>query len=267
MKLKNSWQFIMIPMEVIQDKSISSTAKLLYGIIVSLTQKEGFCSATNGHFSKVLGISPESISRQITLLEKCNYINLEYGKGNRRHILIPDRKGIDENVKRSIQKRQEVLTKTSRGIDENIKAISIYNSIENKIERDARASFEKISSKDQLKSYLLNSVKTGYWKNFIEQKKITRKTFDAALEKFCQNRFLDTWNDSLHPLNAFKKSLEKETANGLTKFPDKWDPQYDRTLTPQLATQYRGHLMAMGYTKKQTPGGTCFVPPSKLKTT
>ena len=69
--------YAVIPANVRYDTRLSPLAKLLYGEITCLCQKEGFCWATNAYFAKVYKKRKDWISRVINLLAKCGYISIE----------------------------------------------------------------------------------------------------------------------------------------------------------------------------------------------
>lgn len=67
--------YAIIPANVRYDKKIIPHAKLLYGEITALCNKEGYCWATNDYFSKLYGKSKTSISTWIKSLIDNGYIH------------------------------------------------------------------------------------------------------------------------------------------------------------------------------------------------
>lgn len=80
----NFANFIVIPTEVLCDTELSLGAKLLYGVVVTLTKKEGYCFAGNSYIAKILNVSADTISRWFSELVKTGYINVEYKKDKQR---------------------------------------------------------------------------------------------------------------------------------------------------------------------------------------
>jgi len=81
--------YCVIPWKLLTDKSIPSAAKLLYGEISALTNKEGFCWATNQHFGETLGLEPRTtVSRLINALKNANYIYIEIEENYKRKIWL-----------------------------------------------------------------------------------------------------------------------------------------------------------------------------------
>ena len=99
--------YAVIPANVRYDTRLSPLAKLLYGEITCLCQKEGFCWATNAYFAKLYQKSKVWISNVINLLAKCGYISIElqYKEGTKeiktRYISLKDvsrRKSLDKSA-------------------------------------------------------------------------------------------------------------------------------------------------------------------------
>ena len=62
----NNLKYVEVPMIVLLDEDISSTAKLLMGLITTLTMKEGFCYASNRYLSNIMKVSRRTITSCIT---------------------------------------------------------------------------------------------------------------------------------------------------------------------------------------------------------
>lgn len=71
-------EYILIPNKIKTDPNISAGAKLLYGDILYLSKKEGYCFATNGYFSKIYSVHENSIRNWINSLKKNNYIHISF---------------------------------------------------------------------------------------------------------------------------------------------------------------------------------------------
>ena len=66
--------YAIIPASVRYDNLLSANAKLLYGEITSLCNKEGYCWATNGYFAELYNVSNKSISLWIKQLIDNKYL-------------------------------------------------------------------------------------------------------------------------------------------------------------------------------------------------
>jgi hypothetical protein len=71
---KSMFGGIFIPREVMQDQSVSSTAKILYGLIQSLDGKHG-CFASNDWLAETMHCSKETIRAGVKELEDKSYVS------------------------------------------------------------------------------------------------------------------------------------------------------------------------------------------------
>ena len=80
--------YAIIPANVRYDKNLKANEKLLYGEITALSQQSGRCFASNDYFAKLFNVTNIAISRWVSNLVKCGYINrvLEYKEGTKQII-------------------------------------------------------------------------------------------------------------------------------------------------------------------------------------
>ena len=79
--------YAIIPADVRYDKDLPPMAKLLYGEITCLTQKNGFCWATNSYFADLYGMSKDRISKLIGILEKKGYISVHVERNEKNEVV------------------------------------------------------------------------------------------------------------------------------------------------------------------------------------
>lgn len=84
--------FISVPLSIIQDKRLTAPQKILYGIIFSNMDDEGYCRMKNRDFSKILNVSTTSVLRYLAVLESYQLI--------RRKVILDDE--TDEVIERRI---------------------------------------------------------------------------------------------------------------------------------------------------------------------
>ena len=70
-------KYIRIPFEVLEDKNLQATTKLLYGLILSLCNQNGYCWANNTYFIKTLSISKMTAIRCMKELVSSGLITFE----------------------------------------------------------------------------------------------------------------------------------------------------------------------------------------------
>ena len=69
-------KYIQVPMVVLLDEDLSSTTKLLMGLITTLSMKDGYCYASNRYLSNLLKVSKRTISSSITALRRKKYVEI-----------------------------------------------------------------------------------------------------------------------------------------------------------------------------------------------
>lgn len=79
--------YINIPQKI-AEANISLGARMLYGQISRLSNKEGYCYASNQYLSELLHCSGRSVQRFIEELREKNFIKVELCKSYIRHIYI-----------------------------------------------------------------------------------------------------------------------------------------------------------------------------------
>lgn len=80
--------YIKIPIVLLSDTNVSSSAKLLYGLLVLLTYQEGYCYANNSYLSNKLNVGTRAITRLLKELSDNNYIKMEFKHKFIRKIFI-----------------------------------------------------------------------------------------------------------------------------------------------------------------------------------
>lgn len=81
-------KFITVSIEIMHDKNLNQSQKFIYAEIEQLSQLDKGCVASNNHFSELIGITKENVSRNISDLAEKGYIKIEIVKGTRNHTRI-----------------------------------------------------------------------------------------------------------------------------------------------------------------------------------
>ena len=79
-----NWKYVEVPVVVLLDEDLSTTTKLLMGLITTLSMQEGFCFASNRYLSNLMKVSRRTITSCIASLRKKNYIRVESEPNTRR---------------------------------------------------------------------------------------------------------------------------------------------------------------------------------------
>jgi len=80
--------YIKIPIVLLSDTHVSSSAKLLYGLLVLLTHQQGYCYANNSYLSNKLNLGIRAITRLLKELSDNSYIKMEFKHKFIRKIFI-----------------------------------------------------------------------------------------------------------------------------------------------------------------------------------
>lgn len=125
--------YAVLEADVRYDNRLSSTAKVIHAEITALTNKSGYCWATNKYFADNFGISESQVSRIISQLASLGYVDLEIKDDYKRKLTLRKKR------KGGTQKAQTPPTQ---------KCVYNNTSINNKINNmDAEASDSQIKSK------------------------------------------------------------------------------------------------------------------------
>lgn len=79
--------YAVIPANVRYDKKLPAMAKLLYGEITCLTQKEGYCWASNSYFADLYGLSKDRISKLLNILKNEGYICIDVQRNDKNEVV------------------------------------------------------------------------------------------------------------------------------------------------------------------------------------
>ena len=142
----NPAYYSILTADVRYSKELSDFEKLLFSEISALTQKDGYCTASNAWLASLYGKTKETISRCISKLKKLGFIEVVEVRNDKKEVILrkvylltKTSTGIDENA-------ETLLTKTSIPIDKNVKENNtrINNTSRNNtsIQRDASNTHE-----------------------------------------------------------------------------------------------------------------------------
>lgn len=231
--------FSVIPATVRYDADLKDKAKLLFSEITCLTNSLGYCVASNEYFSKLYGVSKETISRLINQLAEKKYIKIAYEKRGsqitkRMIILSSDiqkcQRSNDENVNRTVDKNvKDNNTSINNIINNNIVHQDALNT---PTKKEIEIYFEEIWSlypSKKGKANITDSKKKTLYKLGDELKRATQRYIDFveqtrnngfALEykngsTFFNNGYVD-YLDSNYTPNTVKHN--KKQSNQVNKF-------------------------------------------------
>lgn len=189
--------FAIIPANVRYDKNLRDKAKLLYGEITALCNKEGFCWAKNEYFADLYDVTKTTVSTLIKNLIDNGYIKskLIYKEGTKeilnRYLSIvkdPIKKNLkDNNINIIINKKEEEKEKIIDFYNNNFGLITpyiaenIFSYLEDGLQQDLiiRAMEEAVSNNIRKWNYvktILNDCVNNQIKT-LEQYTIKQREF------------------------------------------------------------------------------------------
>lgn len=89
-EVKTPGYFAIIPAPVRYHPDLTASAKLMYGEIFALSEKEGFCWATNAYFAELYSVSGQTVSGWIKELVNAGFVAVEVieSRGNERRLTV-----------------------------------------------------------------------------------------------------------------------------------------------------------------------------------
>ena len=189
--------YAVIPANVRYDKDLTANAKLLYGEISALCDKEGHCWATNSYFANLYGLSQISISRLIKTLKDKGYIEVKIS-------YINGTNGID---KRYIQICKESINKNDNAsINENVK--------------ENNTSINNTSiTKENIKESFNKSLFDKFWNAY--PKKVSKGNAEKWFTKNKPSEELV--NEMIDKINLLKTTEQWKSKNGqFIPYPTTW---------------------------------------------
>ena len=190
--MNNPNYYAVIPAVVRYDKRLKANAKLLYGEITALCNKEGFCWATNDYFADLYNVDERTVRRLVVNLKEFGYINIEIDQSNQnpRKIFLTDLR----------TKLSDLRTKLSEPQDKIVR-LSIY-SINNTINIPGTGI-----------NFLITEFSSRFQQDFLMK---YEKQFRDEVQF---NQFLEDFNDEVE---IQKKDFDQSLFGMLKKYARNW---------------------------------------------
>ena len=110
--------YAIIPAEV-RYSNLKPNAKLLYGEITALSNKTGYCFASNNYFAELYGVSKNTVSRWIADLKSLGFITIEIERNSNKQItkrIIGIVKNVDTPIDKKVKDNTTSINNTSNNI-------------------------------------------------------------------------------------------------------------------------------------------------------
>lgn len=117
----NIGYYAVIPATILYNDKLKANTKLLYAVITSLANKEGFCYASNQYLAQKLGVDQRTITRLLAELRNNNFIIIEIIKNDNGEIIkrkiYPQDTPYGQNCR--YPSRQNCLYPMDKNVEEN----------------------------------------------------------------------------------------------------------------------------------------------------
>lgn len=123
----NVGYYSIIPVTVLYNKELKANEKLLYAIITSLSNKEGYCFASNKYLAEKLDVNPKTISSWISDLKNRNFIIVELIRNENKQII--QRKIYINYVPYPLNNGYQYQSKNGQAIHQKVEDNNIRNNI------------------------------------------------------------------------------------------------------------------------------------------
>ena len=158
-EINNVGYYSIIPATILYNKELKANEKLLYAIITSLSNKEGYCFASNKYLAEKLGVNPKTISSWVSDLRDRNFIVVEQIRNENKQII--QRKIYIKDSPYSLNKGYMYQSKSGQAIHPKVEDNNINNNIKinSKGGRNLKLNYEnqRQYSKEFLESLYANS--------------------------------------------------------------------------------------------------------------
>lgn len=84
---QNIGYYSIIPSTILYNKDLKANQKILYAVITSLSNKEGYCFASNKYLAEKLNARANTVSGWITDLRRKNFIQVELIRNDKQEII------------------------------------------------------------------------------------------------------------------------------------------------------------------------------------
>jgi hypothetical protein len=205
MQEKNNVNYYsIIPASVRYDNELTASEKLFYGEITALSNKHGYCFATNSYFSNLYKVSDRTIIRWINKLEGKGYINKQiiYGDNNEcieRRIYLCNKMSPPHDINVTTPTDTDVTTPHDINVTHN--NTSINNTSINNINNNPSENW-------------FNEFWTSY------PRKVAKPKCEDKFKKLCKDE--KTFNEIMEGLNKYNELQFKYTEPQFIPHPLTW---------------------------------------------
>ena len=211
--MENPGYYGILPANIRYDKNLKPMEKIMYSELTALSNKNGYCNATNSYFAELYEVSKNTVSLWISDLEKAGYIKtkLIYEPGTKnikeRRIYIAN--PITKNDDTYHEKEVDPITKNddtpiTKNREDNNTSI-------NNTSRILKEKYKKEKSKNEVETYIndlkLNDDYKQLLFRYVEYRKSIKKPIKTIVPI---KKILKDFSDWFSLDEAINIAMEKE---------------------------------------------------------
>lgn len=230
--------YAIIPASVRYDKNLLKGSTLLYGEITALSNKKGFCWASDSYFAELYGVDKRSIQRWLSSLEDNGYIKRIVERDGKqiknRFIKLCDKNVTTLTTKTSYPSDKNVSTPSDKNVRENNTSINTTNNNTSRFE-SVWELYPKKSGKSNAKKAFDKAVKSGVSVELIKRKigeynqQIAFKKTDRQYIKNGSTWFNQAgWEDEYETGNPVKSTKAAKVTSDPVQFNNRYDTVKDQ---------------------------------------
>jgi DNA-binding MarR family transcriptional regulator len=183
-------QFITVSIEIMHDKNLTPNQKFILAEIEQLSTLENGCIASNKHFSDLIGITTQGVSKAINQLSKDGYITIDNAQTKRnfgRVITINYRKSAINYRKSAINYSLE--SKDNKTINKTINIENDADYIYEHYKNNIKSSTNKQQGINNIMKWLKEFSKDELLKSINNYSIRAKQQTEAKYIKDCKNFF------------------------------------------------------------------------------
>lgn len=166
--------FAVIPATVLFNNDLKPNEKLLYALITALSNKEGYCYASNRYLGEKLGVDPKTITNWLADLRKYNYIMVDLVRNENKEII--HRKIYPHDVPYPLFNGYPSLSKNGEGTHQMMEDNNINNNNINTHTATKEIYLKNVSLYDFEYKELINTYGENKTKKCIEELSLYKKS-------------------------------------------------------------------------------------------
>lgn len=122
---QNMGYYSIIPSTILYNKDLKANQKILYAVITSLSNKEGYCFASKRYLADKLNVGANTVSGWITDLRRKNFIQVELIRNDKKEVI--QRRIYINDIPYNFYKEYPYTISKEEGIPQKLKENNIIN--------------------------------------------------------------------------------------------------------------------------------------------